>query len=305
MRKPLFEVTVPGVEPLHRGKVRSVYAAGDDLVIVASDRISAYDVILPTAIPDKGRTLTQLSAFWFEHLAAAAPHHCLSFNLEEFPAPFRDVPGLAGCSMLCRRAEPVKAECIVRGYLAGSGWREYRDHGTLNGEPLPAGLEQGSPLDPIRFTPSTKAEEGHDEPMTWDEFRRQLGDDLAQELRQRSIDIFRQATLYCEQAGMILVDTKFEFGRVGDDVMLIDECLSPDSSRFWDAGEYAKGNLQAYDKQFVRDYLDSIGWDHTPPAPELTADVVTATRERYVEALRRIVGDAGIRPAGLDAMGVL
>jgi phosphoribosylaminoimidazole-succinocarboxamide synthase len=303
MSNALFEIKVPGVEPLHRGKVRSVYAAGDDLLIVASDRISAYDVILPTPIPDKGRTLTQLSAFWFAHLEAARPHHCLSFQLTDFPAPFRDVPDLEGRSMLCRRAEPVKAECIVRGYLAGSGWREYRDHGTLNGEHLPAGLEQGSRLDEIRFTPSTKAEEGHDEPLTWEEFRDQLGEKLAVELRHRSIDIFRQATPYCEQAGMILVDTKFEFGMVGEEIVLIDECLSPDSSRFWDAEEYAKGNLVAYDKQFVRDYLDSIGWDHAPPAPDLAPEVIAATRSRYVEALRRIMGDAGIRQAGLDTGG--
>lgn len=303
MSKPQFEIQVPGIEPLHRGKVRSVYGAGEDLLIVASDRISAYDVILPTPIPDKGRTLTELSAFWFENLEGARPHHCLSFKRQEFPSPFRDVPELEGRSMLCRRAEPVKAECIVRGYLAGSGWREYRDHGTLNGEPLPAGLEPGSRLDPVRFTPSTKADQGHDEPLSWEQFRDQLGEDLAQELRQRSIDIFRQATPQCERAGMILVDTKFEFGKAGGEILLIDECLSPDSSRFWDAGEYARGNLEAYDKQFVRDYLDDIGWDHSPPAPELPAEVVASTRNRYVEALRRIMGDTGVRGAGLDTVG--
>jgi phosphoribosylaminoimidazole-succinocarboxamide synthase len=299
----LHEIKIPGVEPIHTGKVRSVYEAGEDLVIIASDRLSAYDVVLPSPIPDKGRTLTQLSAFWFERLEATRPHHCLSARLGELPAPYRDLPVLDGRSMLCRRAEPIRVECIVRGYLAGSGWREYRDAGTLNGETLPAGLKQGSPLDPIRFTPSTKAEEGHDEPMTWDEFRAELGDPLAEQLRERSLAIFRQAAPICQEAGMVLVDTKFEFGKIGDELVLIDECLSPDASRFWDAEAYAQGVLDSYDKQFVRDYLDESGWDHRPPAPELPEEVITATRIRYVEALRRLMGETGVDQAGLNQVG--
>jgi phosphoribosylaminoimidazole-succinocarboxamide synthase len=304
LSEPLHKIDIPGVRPRHEGKVRSVYDAGDDLLLlVATDRISAYDSILPTAIPDKGRVLTQLSVFWLRTLAAASPHHLVSVERADFPAPFRDHPELEGRSMLCKKARRVDIECVVRGYLTGSGYKEYKKDGTLNGEPLPAGLIDGSRLDPPRFTPTTKAEQGHDLPMTREEVVALVGRETAEELEQRSLEIYLEAAARSLEAGLILADTKFEFGWIDGRLCLIDEVLSPDASRFWDEAAYGRGRLESFDKQIVRDHLDRTGWNHEPPAPALPEEVVQATRRRYLEAATRLMGEAEARTAGL-ALGV-
>ena len=283
-------MTLAGVTPWRRGKVRDVYDLGDRLLIVASDRLSAYDAILPTPIPDKGRVLTAMSAFWFARLAAASPHHLLSSERADFPPPFHDLEELEGRAMLCRRAERVDVECVVRGSLTGAGWREYRDHGTLHGEPLPPELHDGSPLDTPVFTPTTKAEQGHDQPIPRAELPGLVGAALARELEERSLALFAEARPIAAAAGLVLADTKFEFGRIDGTLTLIDELLSPDSSRYWDAAAYAEGRLESFDKQVVRDWLDRSGWDHVPPAPPLPPEVVATTRARYLEAARRLLG---------------
>ena len=276
-----------------------MHVGGDRLLLVASDRISAYDSVLPTAIPDKGRVLTQLSVFWLRRLAAASPHHLLSAERSDFPAPFRDAAALEGRSMLCKKARRVDVECVVRGYLTGSGYKEYKRSGTLNGEPLPAGLGDGDRLDPPRFTPTTKAEQGHDLPMTRAEVVDAVGRETAEELEERSLEIYHEAAALSRQAGLVLADTKFEFGWIDGRLSLIDELLSPDASRFWDADAYRAGRLESFDKQIVRDYLDRSGWNHEPPAPELPPEVVQSTRRRYLEAAARLMGEAEARRAGL------
>jgi phosphoribosylaminoimidazole-succinocarboxamide synthase len=291
----LLDIEVPGATPWRVGKVRTVYEVGDRLVVIASDRLSAYDAILPTPIPDKGRVLTALSAFWFGRLATARPHHLISTTLADLPAPFRDDHRLAGRVMLCRRAERVDIECVVRGYLTGAGWREYREHGTLHGRALRKGLHDGARLDPPAFTPTTKAAAGHDEPIPHGRLGGIVGDALAAELEARSVALYEEARGVALEAGLVLADTKFEFGHVGGVLTLIDELLSPDSSRYWDLPAYEAGRLVSFDKQYVRDWLDASGWDHTPPAPALPADVVEATRARYLEAARRFLG-AGWSP---------
>jgi phosphoribosylaminoimidazole-succinocarboxamide synthase len=289
----LSRIEIPGTRPWREGKVRSVYEAGPaHLVIVASDRLSAYDSILPTPIPGKGTVLTQLSAFWFGRLRSAAPHHFVSADPREYPAPFRDHAALlAGRSMLVRRAERVDIECVVRGYLTGSGWREYRTHGTVCGITLPTGLRDGSRLEPAIFTPATKAESGHDENIPFGRAADLVGHDVARSLRERSIAIYEEARGIAWERGLVLADTKFEFGIVDDRLTLIDEILSPDSSRYWDRGAYEAGRLESFDKQVVRDWLDSSGWNHEPPAPALPDDVVRTTSERYRAALVRLAGD--------------
>jgi len=273
------------VIPWRVGKVRTVYDLGERLVIVASDRLSAYDSILPTPIPDKGRVLTALSAYWFGTLAAAQPHHLIS---TELPPAFRSEPDLRGRTMLCRKAERIDVECVVRGYLTGAGWREYREHGTLNGRPLPEGLHDGSRLDPPAFTPTTKAEQGHDEPIA--HLGGIVGDELAHALERRSLALYEEAHGVAVARGLVLADTKFEFGFVDGVLTLIDELLSPDSSRYWDRAEFEAGRLVSFDKQYVRDWLDRSGWNHDPPAPALPEDIVQATRARYLEAARRFLG---------------
>ncbi|MEO6462328.1 MAG: phosphoribosylaminoimidazolesuccinocarboxamide synthase [Candidatus Eisenbacteria bacterium] len=285
-------MTLAGVTPWRRGKVRDVYDLGDRLLLVASDRLSAYDSILPTPIPGKGKVLTAMSAHWFATLARASPHHLLSTERADFPAPFRDLAELDGRAMLCRRAERVDVECVVRGALTGAGWREYREHGTLHGIELAAGLADGAPLDPPVFTPTTKADAGHDEPIARDRLPGIVGEALAVELEARSLSLFAEARPHAAAAGLVLADTKFEFGMIDGRLTLIDELLSPDSSRYWDAPAYAAGRLESFDKQFVRDWLDQSGWDHVPPAPPLPPEVVAATRERYLEAARRLLGPA-------------
>jgi phosphoribosylaminoimidazole-succinocarboxamide synthase len=288
------DFAIPGVTPWRRGKVRAVYEAGPDhLVIVATDRLSAYDSVLPTPIPDKGRILTTLSGWWMRTLASAAPHHLVDDDPHRFPAPFAQHAALLeGRAQLVRRAERVDIECVVRGYLTGSGWKEYRAGGAVCGIRLPAGLRDGSKLEPAIFTPATKEDTGHDENISFDEMARRTGAEVAAELRDRSVAIYEEARARAWDAGLVLADTKFEFGVVDGKLTLIDEILSPDSSRYWDRAEYEAGRLLSFDKQYVRDWLDRSGWNHEPPAPALPDDVVQKTRERYLEAMRRLMGSA-------------
>jgi phosphoribosylaminoimidazole-succinocarboxamide synthase len=292
--RALAEVRVPGATPWRRGKVRSIYEARPDhLVIVASDRLSAYDSILPTPIPGKGVILSALSAFWMRTLPAAAPHHLVSEDPAGFPAPFAASAALlSGRAQLVRRAERVDIECVVRGYLTGSGLREYRERGTVCGIRLPAGLRDGSRLEPAIFTPATKADAGHDENISFERMTELVGRDTADALRRRSLAIYEEAWVRAWPRGLVLADTKFEFGRVEGELTLIDEALTPDSSRYWDRAEFEGGRLVSFDKQVVRDWLDASGWNREPPAPSLPAEVVRSTQERYLEAWRRLTGSA-------------
>ena len=288
----LLESNLPGLELLRRGKVRDVYAVnGDRLLIVATDRISAFDVILGSGIPDKGRVLTQISLFWF-HFLADVPNHLISANVDEYPdaiRPYRDQ--LEGRSMLVRRARMVDIECVARGYLSGSGWKEYQAHGTICGIPLPAGLRESDRLPGPIFTPATKAQSGHDENISFDETAQAIGAKLATELRDLTLTIYGQAASYAETRGIILADTKFEFGFVDNELVLADEILTPDSSRFWPRASYKPGGAQpSYDKQFVRDYLESISWNKQPPGPVLPPEVVEQTASNYKEAYRLLTG---------------
>jgi phosphoribosylaminoimidazole-succinocarboxamide synthase len=284
--------------PLYRrGKVRDTYDLGDRLLMVSTDRISAFDVVLPTGIPDKGLVLTQLSAFWFGKTADVVPNHFLalvdSTDVDGLEVP----PDLVGRAMLVRKAQRIDVECIVRGYLAGSAWEEYRRQGTVNGERMPAGLEESQELPEPLFTPTTKAEEGHDEPITWEQMVELVGLRAATAMRVRSLALYRFARDYARERGIIIADTKFEFGWLDDEIILIDEVLTPDSSRFWPADEYRPGRSQpSFDKQFVRDYLTSVGWNRQPPAPELPSDIVERTAEKYREAYRRLTGRELLRP---------
>ncbi len=290
--KALGDIALPGLSPWRRGKVRVMYEAGPRfLVMVATDRLSAYDCVLPTPIPDKGRVLTRLSSFWLRTLASASPHHLVSDEPAGFPAPYpRHAAVLAGRSLLVQRAERIDIECVVRGYLTGSGWREYRAGGAVCGIRLPAGLEDGARLEPPLFTPATKEDRGHDENIPFDEVVRRVGAATAEELRARSLALYAEARAWAWERGLVLADTKFEFGRVAGVLTLIDEALSPDSSRYWDRAEYEAGRLLSFDKQYVRDWLDRSGWNHEPPAPALPEEVVRRTRERYLEAMRRLTG---------------
>ena len=281
--------TLPGIEPAFRGKVRDVYDLGDKLIVVASDRISAYDSVLPTLIPGKGIILTLLSAAWTRWLGDV-PNHLITTDVFAYPAPFNTFTGeLGGRSMLVRKARRIDIECVVRGYLAGSGWREYRETGAVCGIGLPKGLRMSDRLEEPVFTPSTKADSGHDRNITIEDAAKIAGDDTARELRRLSLDIYAKARSYAATRGIIIADTKFEFGFIDGRVALIDEVLTPDSSRFWLADEYEPGiSPPSLDKQFVRDYLDSLGWDHQAPAPELSADIVRKTTGRYRLALERL-----------------
>lgn len=288
--KVLRETQFAGLSPSARGKVRDIYDLGDKLLIVATDRLSAFDVILPTPIPDKGRVLTQLSLFWFDLLKNVIPNHVISAT--EFPAPFdkfRDE--LAGRSMLVQKTKPLPIECVVRGYVSGSGWKDYRATGKICGIVLPNGLlESGRLLEPI-FTPATKAVSGHDENISFEQAERMIGKELAEKVRAVSLELYRRAATHAEPRGIIVADTKFEFGLLNDKLMWIDEALTPDSSRFWPAAQYSPGGPQAsFDKQFVRDYLERMRWPKTPPGPELPPEVVEATREKYREAYRILSG---------------
>ena len=290
--KALIESTLDGIKLLGRGKVRDLYEVEDKLLVVASDRISAFDVVLPNGIPEKGKILTQLSVFWFDVLEF--PHHLISAELDEMPQqlqPFADQ--LRGRSMLVKKLEIVPVECVVRGYLAGSGWKEYQESQSICGVQLPAGLVQCDRLPESIFTPTTKATTGHDKPMTFAEVEAEVGGDLAAQLRDRSLEVYTRAAEIATSRGAILTDTKFEWGRgPSGDLVLADEVLTPDSSRFWDVSTYAPGrNNEAYDKQFVRDYLNSLDWDKTPPGPELPDEVVEGTASRYREIYEKLTGN--------------
>jgi phosphoribosylaminoimidazole-succinocarboxamide synthase len=290
MPSPLLESHVAGV-PCRRGKVRDVYDLGDRLVIVATDRISAFDWVLPTGIPDKGRLLTALTLFWLEHLGV--PNHFLSTDLAAMgPAFAAQTEALGGRSMLVRKAEVVPFECVVRGYLAGSGWKEYRQHGTVCGLRLAPGLRESERLPEPIFTPATKAESGHDENVSFEHMADAVGAPLAEELRAKSVDVYRRALAHAETRGIILADTKFEWGRLPDgSTLLLDEVLTPDSSRFWPRESYEPGRSPpSYDKQYVRDWLESSGWDKNSPPPPLPEEVVQRTRGKYLEAYERLTG---------------
>ncbi len=286
------DIHLPGLTPYRQGKVRTIYEAGPDhLVIVASDRLSAFDSVLPTPIPGKGEILTRMTAFWMRTLKSAAPHHLVSDDPAAFPDPFRAHAALlAGRSHFVRRAERIDIECVVRGYLTGSGWKEYQRNGQVCGITLPPGLHDGSRLDPAIFTPATKEDHGHDENISFEEMARRVGNETSEALRTRSIAIYEEARSWAWARGLVLADTKFEFGRVDGELTLIDEILSPDSSRYWDRSDYEAGRLRSFDKQSVRDWLDRSGWNHEPPAPPLPADVVAMTRESYLVAMRRLTG---------------
>jgi phosphoribosylaminoimidazole-succinocarboxamide synthase len=284
------ETNFPGIAPAARGKVRDIYDLGDKLLIVATDRLSAFDVVMPTPIPDKGRVLTQLSLFWFELLKSVIPNHVL--DAAEFPPPFRAYrEQLAGRAMLVKKTQPLPIECVVRGYLSGSGWKEYQAEGKVCGITLPAGLRESEKLPEPIFTPATKASTGHDENIPFERAAEMLGKPLAEKVRAVSLDIYNHAAAYAAPRGVLLADTKFEFGLLGEELIWIDEALTPDSSRFWPAAQYKPGGAQpSFDKQFVRDYLERIQWPKTPPGPELPPDVVAATRAKYREAFRILAG---------------
>jgi phosphoribosylaminoimidazole-succinocarboxamide synthase len=287
----LMRSSVEGLDLVHRGKVRETYAVGDDrLLLVATDRLSAFDVVFDQPIPDKGRVLTRLSAYWFAALAGLGPSHFISVDPADLPDGARS-PDLAGRSMLVRRATRVDAECVVRGYLAGSGWAEYRTSGMVGGHRLPSGLREAERLPEPIFTPSTKAEIGHDENITRDDLAAMVGADLARQLEERSLTAYDAGAARADEVGLILADTKFEFGWIDGQLALIDEVLTPDSSRFWDGELYAPGSAPAsFDKQFVRDFVMASGWNKEPPAPSLPVEVIDGTRNRYVTAYERLTG---------------
>ena len=282
--------------PVRRGKVRDLYDLGDELLLVAADRISAFDVVLPNPIPDKGRVLTQITRFWLESIAADVPNHLIEFVYTHPPKglePFADQ--LAGRSMRCRKCNVVPIECIVRGYLAGSGWKEYQEHGTVCNIPLAPGLKQCAELPEPIFTPSTKADEGHDENISFDRAGDLVGRSVMEMLRSRSLDLYERGAALARNRGIIIADTKFEWGEYNGEYLLIDEVLTPDSSRFWPADEYEPGRDQhSFDKQYVRNYLQALcdqgKWDKLPPSPSLPDDIVANTRARYLEAYRRLTG---------------
>ncbi len=290
--EPLLTIDLPGIPKLRSGKVREIFDLGDCLLMVATDRISAFDVVLPNGIPRKGEVLTQISFFWFERFASQVANHLLAGPEDPLPAPLQPYASvLARRSMLVRKARPLPVECIVRGYLAGSAWKEYRQTGAVAGLPLPQGLRESDELPEPIFTPSTKADSGHDQNISFETACRLVGRELACRLRDLSLQLYSEARAYARSRGILIADTKFEFGLAGQQLLLIDEVLTPDSSRFWPADQYQPGRPQpSFDKQFVRDYLDSLAWDKTPPGPVLPPDVVAATSAKYLEAYQRLTG---------------
>jgi len=289
----ISETTIPGLNLFARGKVRDMYDLGDRLLMVATDRLSAYDVVMDEPIPGKGIVLTALSEFWFNRTRDVVPNHLLSTDVGELDLPEPANRALDGRSMIVRSAERVDVECVVRGYLAGSGWAEYRTSGTCIGHQLPPGLVESSELPEPIFTPATKAETGHDLNISTAQMADLVGKELTMELEEASLRLYSTAAEHCRRRGIILADTKFEFGLLDGEIILIDEALTPDSSRFWPADGFKPGGAQpSFDKQYVRDYLDSTGWDHEPPPPPLPEEVVTRTTEKYREAYQRIVVEA-------------
>ncbi len=288
----ILQTDLPGIPLYARGKVRDIYDLGDRLLIVATDRISAFDYVLPTGIPRKGEVLTQLSLFWLEFLQDLCPNHLVTADVEAYPDPlpkFRDQ--LDRRSMLVRRARMLPIECVARGYLAGSGWKEYQQSGTVCGIPLPAGLRESDQLPEPIFTPATKAASGHDENISFDQVVALVGGNIAEQLRDLTLKLYKRAAEYARQRGIIIADTKFEFGLIDGQIILADEVLTPDSSRFWPADQYQPGRPQpSFDKQYVRDYLESIRWNKQPPPPELPPEVVENTTAKYLEAYQRLTG---------------
>ncbi|NVL89609.1 MAG: phosphoribosylaminoimidazolesuccinocarboxamide synthase [Desulfobacterales bacterium] len=293
MENTLYNTVFPDLSLLRQGKVRDIYDLGDVLLMVATDRLSAFDVVMPNPIPGKGRILTRMSRFWFEMMEGLIPNHLITADVERFPKvchPYVDI--IRDRSMLVRKAEPLSVECIVRGYISGSGWKSYMESGKVCGIKLPEGLLESDRLPEPLFTPSTKADIGaHDENIPFEQVEDILGKDLAGQLRDISLDIYKRAVEFAEPRGIIIADTKFEFGTIDGKLTLIDEILTPDSSRFWPKDTYRPGGAQkSFDKQYVRDYLLSLGWDQRPPAPELPPEVVENTRRKYEEALRSLTG---------------
>jgi phosphoribosylaminoimidazole-succinocarboxamide synthase len=291
-RPALSSIDLPGIKKLRSGKVREVFDLGDTLLFVVTDRLSAFDVVLPDPIPNKGAVLNQLSAFWFRKFTNVR-NHFVTADFDEYPKelqPYRDQ--LEGRSMIVRKTKPLAVECVVRGYLAGSGWKEYEKSHSVCGIELPPGLQLASQLPEPIFTPSTKAEEGHDENIEMAECISILGADLAEQVKDLSLQIYSAGRDHAGQRGIIVADTKFEFGQLKDELLLIDECLTPDSSRFWPKDQYAVGQSPpSFDKQFVRDYLETLDWDKTPPAPRLPQEIIERTSAKYVEAFERITGE--------------
>lgn len=289
MNSPLTSFNSPNLKKFRSGKVREVFDLGDSLLFVATDRISAFDVILPDGIPDKGRVLTQLSIFWFDLLKNVTPHHFLSTDLGQIG---KNHPELVGRSIIVKKTNPLPIECVVRGYLAGSGWNEYRKSGKVCGLSLPSGLKESSELPFPIFTPSTKADEGHDENISFDQAVKIVGKSKAEKVQELAITIYSTARDYARKHGILIADTKFEFGELADGALiLIDEVLTPDSSRFWPADQFTEGKSQpSFDKQFVRDYLDTLNWNKQPPGPKLPIEIIQKTRVKYLDAYQKIVG---------------
>lgn len=288
----LLDIDLPGIKAFKKGKVRNVFDLGDSLLLVASDRISAFDSVMPNGIPDKGAILTQISLFWFDFTKNIMPNHIIESNASKFPKqlqPFKDK--LAKRSVIGKKAKLIPIECVVRGYLSGSGWKEYQKSQSICGIKLPAGLKESSKLPEPIFTPTTKAEQGHDLNISFNETINQVGKKTAEIIRAKTLAAYKACAEFALKKGIIIADTKFEFGFVGEEIIIIDEMLTPDSSRFWPADKYKEGQSQpSYDKQFVRDYLESIKWNKEPPAPPLPSDVVSKTREKYMEAYTKITG---------------
>ena len=288
---PLRNLELPGIPKLRSGKVREVFDLGDTLLFVATDRLSAFDVILPDPIPDKGAVLNQISAFWFRRFDFVK-NHLVTDEIEKFPAqlaPFRDQ--LRGRSMIVRKTKPLPVECVVRGYLAGSGWKEYQQTGSTSGVSLPKGLALAAQLPEPIFAPSTKSEAGHDENIDWEKCCAMVGREVAEQAKNLSLRVYQAGREHAAKCGIIVADTKFEFGLLGDELLLIDECLTPDSSRFWPADQYVVGQSPpSFDKQFVRDYLETLDWNKTPPGPKLPAEIIEKTAAKYREAFERLTG---------------
>lgn len=292
MNEPLLDIELPEIRLFKKGKVRNVFYLDDKLLIVASDRISAFDSVMPNGIPDKGKILTQISLFWFEFTKDIVPNHVITANIDEYPSELRKYREiLEKRSMIGKKTKPIPIECVVRGYLSGSGWKEYQKSQSVCGLRLPPGLRESDKLPEPIFTPATKAETGHDINITEQEVVDRVGRETAKVIKEKSIEVYVSASEYAAKKGIIIADTKFEFGVIDNEIILIDEILTPDSSRFWPANEYQPGRSQpSFDKQFVRDYLISINWNKEPPAPALSEEVVRKTREKYLEAYKRLTG---------------
>lgn len=291
IEKPILKIELPGIKPLRSGKVRDIFDLGDYLLLVASDRVSAFDVVLPNGIPGKGKVLTRISVHWFNIMKEVISNHLISSDVKDFPAVCQSAKDvLEGRSMLVKKAKPMPVECIVRGYLSGSGWKEYKKSNTVCGIELPAGLPESAKLPEPIFTPSTKAEEGHDINISFGETKRIVGNEMAERLRDLSLEIYKKAQALAEKKGIIIADTKFEFGLFDDQLILIDEVLTPDSSRFWDVKTYEPGRSQdSYDKQIVRDYLLTLDWDQHPPGPQLPESVIEKSAARYREIMNILI----------------